>query len=200
MLYLALEHAWWLVAALAIGLVIGAISPAAGGKGAGRAADVAGLLWAATAAAVWTRTLNGEIALLVETALLYTAVYALGCLLGSLFAGGPGPALAVAGGAGPVAAGGASGGRRPPTLAAARGAGPDDLKRLSGVAEGNELLLNRLGIWHFDQIAAWDADEIAWVGEYLAFPGRIEREDWVGQARILAAGGETEHSRALRGR
>jgi predicted flap endonuclease-1-like 5' DNA nuclease len=76
-------------------------------------------------------------------------------------------------------------GTRPPGLAAPRGA-PDDLKRINGIGPTNEKKLNALGIYHLDQIAAWDDAQMRWVGAYLAFPGRIEREDWVGQARALA--------------
>ena len=61
-----------------------------------------------------------------------------------------------------------------------------------------EALLQRLGFWHFDQIAAWTPAELAWVDANLdAFNGRATREDWVGQAKLLASGGETEHSRAV---
>jgi len=54
----------------------------------------------------------------------------------------------------------------------------------------NEARLHDLGIFHFDQIAHWSRAEIRWVGTYLSFPGRIDRENWVGQAKILAAGGD----------
>ncbi|MGT2488841.1 hypothetical protein ACU4GA_29000 [Methylobacterium oryzae CBMB20] len=66
-------------------------------------------------------------------------------------------------------------GKRPPGLDAARAGKPDELTRIKGVGPGNSQRLNGLGIYHFDQIAAWSRDEIAWVGTYLAFPGRIDR-------------------------
>ncbi|WP_267423619.1 NADH-quinone oxidoreductase subunit NuoE [Methylobacterium sp. GC_Met_2] len=78
-------------------------------------------------------------------------------------------------------------GKRPPALDAARAGRPDDLTRIAGIDPDNSQRLNGLGIYHFDQIAAWSRDEITWVGTYLAFPGRIDREDWVGQAKALAA-------------
>jgi len=68
----------------------------------------------------------------------------------------------------------------------------DDLKLISGIAEVNETKLNELGIWRFSQIAAWTPENIEWVGHYLAFPGRIEREDWVGQAKELLSQKATE--------
>ncbi len=70
----------------------------------------------------------------------------------------------------------------------------DDLKRIRGIGRQNEAKLNAQGITAFAQIAGWSAtDQAAW-GERLAFPGRIERENWVAQAKVLAGGGETEFS------
>ena len=61
-----------------------------------------------------------------------------------------------------------------------------------------EKLCNALGFWHFDQIAAWNADEVAWVDANLqGFKGRVSRDDWVGQAKLLATGGETEFSKRV---
>lgn len=69
---------------------------------------------------------------------------------------------------------------------------PDDLKKISGIGPKLESVLNGLGVWTYTQIAAWNAPEIAWVDDYLAFKGRIGRDDWIGQAAKLAAG-ETKH-------
>ena len=80
-------------------------------------------------------------------------------------------------------------GARPAGLVAARGAKADKLQRIKGIGPVNEGKLNGLGVFHFDQIAAWTRAEIRWVGTYLSFPGRIDREDWVAQAASLAAGG-----------
>jgi predicted flap endonuclease-1-like 5' DNA nuclease len=77
-------------------------------------------------------------------------------------------------------------GKRPVGFAAARGGQADDLKLIKGIGPQNEERLHALGIWHFSQIAAWTPENVAWVGTYLAFPGRIEREDWVAQAAALA--------------
>lgn len=89
-------------------------------------------------------------------------------------------------------------GQRPPGLAAPRNGQADDLKLVKGIGRQNEGRLHGLGIWHFDQIATWSKQNVLWVGSYLAFPGRIEREDWVKQARQLAAGKETEFSKRAR--
>jgi NADH-quinone oxidoreductase subunit E len=80
-------------------------------------------------------------------------------------------------------------GTRPLVIEAPRGSGPDDLQRIKGVGPINEKRLQDLGVYHFDQIAAWVRSEIRWVGTYLSFPGRIDREQWVVQAAKLAAGG-----------
>jgi len=50
-------------------------------------------------------------------------------------------------------------------------------------------------VWHFWQIARWTEAEIAWVDTRLKFKGRIERDEWIAQAKILAEGGETEFSK-----
>ena len=76
--------------------------------------------------------------------------------------------------------------RAPELLTAARAGVPDDLKRIVGVGPKLETVLNDLGFWHFDQIAAWGPAEIAWVDARIPFKGRIIRDDWVAQARALA--------------
>lgn len=84
-------------------------------------------------------------------------------------------------------------GTRPEALDAARDGKADDLKMIKGVGPKLELMLNELGFYHFDQIAAWSADEVAWVDQNLkGFKGRVSRDNWVEQASTLAAGGTTE--------
>ena len=87
-------------------------------------------------------------------------------------------------------------GQRPPGISKA-GVTPDSLQRISGIGHVNEEKLNELGIWTFKQIAAWTHANAEWVGSYMAFPGRIEREDWIGQATQLAQGRETDFSRRV---
>ncbi|MGE0613853.1 MAG: 50S ribosomal protein L19, partial [Hyphomicrobiales bacterium] len=77
-----------------------------------------------------------------------------------------------------------------PTASAFKGftkpKGPaDDLTLIKGVAEELQGRLNKLGIIRFEQIAAFTDDDITAVDEVLNFKGRIEREDWVGQAKAL---------------
>lgn len=62
----------------------------------------------------------------------------------------------------------------------------DDLKKISGVGPVLEGKLNALGITRFDQIAAFSAEDVARVDDRLNFKGRIDRDDWIGQAAALA--------------
>ena len=71
-------------------------------------------------------------------------------------------------------------------LVAPRGGKSDDLTRIKGIGPVNNRHLNQHGIFHFDQIAAWKKADIVAAEAYLAFDGRIAREDWVGQAKTLA--------------
>ena len=87
-------------------------------------------------------------------------------------------------------------GERPPEMAI-ESTEPDDLKRIKGVGPGNEGALNELGIFTFRQIAQWTPENVDWIEDFMSFPGRIEREDWIAQAKVLAAGEETEFSKRV---
>ncbi|RUP00729.1 hypothetical protein [Hyphomicrobium sp.] len=76
-------------------------------------------------------------------------------------------------------------------------AGSDDLKRIRGIGVLIEKRLHAMGIRRYDQIANWTSGDIDRVSRMLEFKGRIERESWVEQARILASGGQTEFSRRV---
>ena len=73
----------------------------------------------------------------------------------------------------------------------------DDLKRIRGIGVLIEKRLASLGVTSYEQIANWSASDVDRVSEVLDFKGRIERESWVEQARILASGGQTEFSRRV---
>ena len=73
----------------------------------------------------------------------------------------------------------------------------EDLKRIRGIGVLIEKKLNQLGVVAYEQIANWTAQDIDRVSQSLDFKGRIERENWVEQARILASGGATEFSRRV---
>lgn len=87
---------------------------------------------------------------------------------------------------------------RPLALPAARGGAPDDLRLILGVSPRIESTLNSLGVYHFDQIGAWTPENVAWIERYLAFKGRIGREQWVEQARTLAQEDGRESTRRFR--
>ena len=80
---------------------------------------------------------------------------------------------------------------------ALRTAPAEDLKRIRGIGVLIEKRLRALGVTSYEQIANWTARDIDRVSQTLEFKGRIERENWVEQARILAAGGATEFSRRV---
>lgn len=215
MLYLAVQFAWFLLAAFFIGLVFGWLAIRGGLRGV-LSGPALGLLiaWAVAAALVWFRLVNDQAAFWIETALLHLLAYVAGCLIGGLLQGdagqgvpelaGPAPRLALPGPAPALAppipapamaepapmpkleGEDALAGQRPAGFVAARGGVADDLELIKGVGPQNEERLHKLGIWHFSQIAAWTPQNVEWVGAYLAFPGRIEREEWVAQAAALA--------------
>ncbi|MCF6231836.1 MAG: hypothetical protein L3J36_01850 [Rhodobacteraceae bacterium] len=87
-------------------------------------------------------------------------------------------------------------GAQPEGLSTARSGGADNLKLIKGVGPKLEGVLNSLGFFHFDQIAGWGASDVAWVDEnLLGFKGRVSRDNWVAQAKALAAGEETEFAK-----
>jgi predicted flap endonuclease-1-like 5' DNA nuclease len=73
----------------------------------------------------------------------------------------------------------------------------DDLKRIRGIGVLIEKRLNAAGVTTYEQIASWGADDIERISMMLDFKERIQKENWVEQARILAAGGFTEFSRRV---
>ena len=161
-------------------------------------------------------------ALIVQTVLLFTITFILGCLVGAglrLLFTGSGPAAEEEKTDAPAAASlqaarnvAGEGPVVPPTPAmdplkraeaqtpkaravpkpAPAGAGKkDNLKRINGIGPQNERKLNALGVTTFAQIAGWSNKDAEDYGEALAFPGRIEREDWIAQAKQLANGDST---------
>lgn len=89
------------------------------------------------------------------------------------------PATAGSANAGPANAG-------PARLAAPRGGKADNLKEIEGVGPAMEKLVNEMGFFHFDQIAGWSEADVAWVDANLkGFKGRVTRDRWVAQARII---------------
>ncbi|UOA27634.1 endonuclease [Pseudosulfitobacter sp. DSM 107133] len=94
----------------------------------------------------------------------------------------------------PVAADG-----KPEMLDAPRAGGADDLKQIKGVGPKLEALLNEMGIYHFSQVAGWRKKEVEWADQNLVgFKGRVSRDEWVKQAKVLAKGGSTEFSNKVK--
>ena len=75
---------------------------------------------------------------------------------------------------------------RPAGLAVPQEGKADDLKQIKGIGPAIEKTLNAQGIYHFHQIADFDDANVRWVNHHISFPGRIQREDWIGQAKALA--------------
>jgi predicted flap endonuclease-1-like 5' DNA nuclease len=81
----------------------------------------------------------------------------------------------------------------PPFLDAPRGT-PDNLTLLKGVGDRFAAKLNDIGVYHYRQIAGWSPEEVRIADSKLdTFRGRIERDQLVEQAKLLAAGRTTEY-------
>ena len=80
-------------------------------------------------------------------------------------------------------------GDKPVLLNEARDGKADDLKKIKGVGPKLEGELNKAGVYHFDQIAAWTDAEVAWADQHLvSFKGRVSRDNWVDQAKEFVKG------------
>lgn len=78
----------------------------------------------------------------------------------------------------------------PERLKAPRGGKADDLKEIEGIGPAMEKLVNELGFYHFSQIASWSDADVAWVDANMKnFKGRIVRDKWVAQAKIIISEG-----------
>jgi len=79
---------------------------------------------------------------------------------------------------------------KPKGLKAPRKGKPDDLKLIEGIGPKLEERLNEWGIFHFDQIAGWGPEEVAYADENVPrFKGRASRDKWVAQAKIIVEEG-----------
>lgn len=66
---------------------------------------------------------------------------------------------------------------------------PDDIALLKGVGPKLVALLQSMGVTSLEQIAAWSAADVTEIDSKLgAFAGRIKRDNWVDQAKLLSAG------------
>lgn len=79
----------------------------------------------------------------------------------------------------------------PPLAPAPAPAAADDLARIKGIGPKLVALLGELGITSYAQIAAWTDADVARIDARLGrFAGRITRDQWIEQAKLLAAGDE----------
>ena len=84
---------------------------------------------------------------------------------------------------------------KPAVLAKARAGGADNLKMIKGVGPVLEKALHTTGVFHFDQVGAWTKADAEWFDDNVkGANGRVIRDGWVKQAKILAKGGTTEFS------
>ncbi|MEZ5773763.1 MAG: helix-hairpin-helix domain-containing protein [Hyphomicrobiaceae bacterium] len=90
-----------------------------------------------------------------------------------------------------AAAGGAA------TAGAVSSPAADDLKRIKGIGPEIERKLNDLGVFRYADIARWRADDVKRISRELDMHGRIQHENWIEQAQILASGGATAFSRKV---
>ncbi len=88
-------------------------------------------------------------------------------------------------------------GAKPAVLASARNGAPDDLTLIEGVSLLQQTTLYAFGVFHYDQIAAWTPENVAWVDHYLRLRGRIGEEEWVEQADDLARDGPAAARRVV---
>lgn len=82
-----------------------------------------------------------------------------------------------------------------PKKAAPAAGKADNLRRLIGIGPVNDKLLKGLGVTTYAQIAGWNAADVKHIEDTLNFDGRIAREKWIEQAKLLAAGDEKEFAR-----
>ena len=68
----------------------------------------------------------------------------------------------------------------------------DDLTEISGIGAILQEKLNTFGVYRFKQIADWTDYNVWMANRRLAFTGRIQREDWVDQAKTLVARSEQQ--------
>ena len=83
--------------------------------------------------------------------------------------------------------------KQPRLLKTARKSGADDLGQIKGIGPKLQALLNTAGIFHFDQISKWTAENVAWADTHFpGFKGCASRDVWPEQAEALSAQNKTK--------
>ncbi|MBC7770559.1 MAG: hypothetical protein H7124_17395 [Phycisphaerales bacterium] len=88
-------------------------------------------------------------------------------------------------------------GAKPAVLASARNGAPDDFTLIDSISQLQQSTLYALGVFHYDQIAAWTSEHVAWIDQHLRLQGRIDQEEWREQAADLARDGPSAARRVL---
>jgi len=204
MSYLFEQYWGWMLLAGILGLLVGWIVSETERHARWVAGWLHGALWIFAVGVVIAvlKLLPGRAGLWLESALLLFAAYLVGCWFSAwvhtlLAADAATSTTAPQPGTRAAAIDAAGVGSRPLVMEKPTGT-LDNLKLISGVGHKNEAVLHELGIYRFSQIAQWTEPQVHWIEHYFSFPGRVEREDWRGQARILAQGIETEFAKRVR--
>ena len=83
-------------------------------------------------------------------------------------------------------------GDAPKLLDSPRDGGPDDLQKINGIGPKIEALCHKMGVYHYDQIAAWTERDLAWVDANLeGFKGRASRDEWINQVKAMGKSTDT---------
>ena len=195
-LVIGIATAWWIwgrlgsvvsdTASKAGGMAKGAVDTA-GNAASGVAGAATGAAASAAGAVKDTAGKAADVAGDVASGAVDTAKDAGSAVAGGVAAAGSGAAAAATGAKDKVADM-----LDKPKIAAAVG-DPDDLTRIKGIGPKLNDLCHSLGVMRFDQIAKWSDADVAEVDQYLKIKGRITRDKWVDQAKLLAAGDDAGH-------
>ncbi len=200
-----LEQYWgWMLLALILGFLVGWFASYAANHYHWIAGWLNVTLWVFAVGVIVAllKWLPGRAGFWLETALLLFVAYLAGCWCSAwiharLAADAASSSAELRPGAKAAATDAAGVGSRPLIMEKPTGT-LDNLKLISGVGHKNEAVLHELGVYRFSQIAQWTEPQMHWIEHYFSFPGRVEREDWRGQARVLAQGIETEFAQRVR--
>lgn len=86
---------------------------------------------------------------------------------------------------------------KPLVLSSPKIIGKDNLNKIKGITPKIEIDLNKLGIYHFEQISKWSNKNCDWIECFLHLPGCAKNNQWVDQAKILQSGKDTIYSQKV---
>jgi len=75
--------------------------------------------------------------------------------------------------------------QKPELLDAPRDNSKDTLTQIKGIGPKVEDQLNKAGIYHFEQIANWNEENIQWLEDHTTFAHRAKKDLWINQAKAL---------------